>query len=113
MQWLMQAGLSRRGDDEGSGLELGASSRVQTIRLSRNLPDPRQRQGGTHERSDHICRFHKVDWRVMAYAACTHIPTASLAEGVALAAAIDRLAEASMQRPDVTSGRTGSRSASE
>jgi 4a-hydroxytetrahydrobiopterin dehydratase len=46
-------------------------------------------------------RFHEVDWRVMAYAACTHIRTGSLGEGVALAAAIDRLAEASTQRPDV------------
>jgi 4a-hydroxytetrahydrobiopterin dehydratase len=46
-------------------------------------------------------RFHEVDWRVMAYAACTHFRTGSLAEGVALAAAITRLAEASGQRPDV------------
>src|SRR6266571_1766371 len=46
-------------------------------------------------------RFHDVDWRVMAYAACTHFRTGSLAEGVALAAAISRLAEASSQRPDV------------
>jgi 4a-hydroxytetrahydrobiopterin dehydratase len=46
-------------------------------------------------------RFHKVDWRVMAYAACTHFRTGSLAEGVALAAAISKLAEASSQRPDV------------
>ena len=46
-------------------------------------------------------RFHEVDWRVMAYAACTRFRTGSLAEGVALAAAISRLAEASGQRPDV------------
>jgi 4a-hydroxytetrahydrobiopterin dehydratase len=46
-------------------------------------------------------RFHEVDWRVMAYAACTHFRTGSLAEGTALAAAIGRLAEASGQRPDV------------
>jgi 4a-hydroxytetrahydrobiopterin dehydratase len=46
-------------------------------------------------------RFHEVDWRVMAYAACTHFRIGSLAEGVALAAAISRLAEASGQRPDV------------
>jgi 4a-hydroxytetrahydrobiopterin dehydratase len=46
-------------------------------------------------------RFHEVDWRVMAYAACTHFRTGSLAEGVALAAAISRLAEPSGQRPDV------------
>ncbi len=46
-------------------------------------------------------RFHEVDWRVMAYAACTHFRTGSLAEGVALAEAISRLAEASSQRPDV------------
>jgi 4a-hydroxytetrahydrobiopterin dehydratase len=37
----------------------------------------------------------------MAYAACTHFRTGSLAEGVALAAAISKLAEASSQRPDV------------
>jgi 4a-hydroxytetrahydrobiopterin dehydratase len=46
-------------------------------------------------------RFHEVDWRVMAYAACTHFRTESLAESVALAAAISKLAEASSQRPDV------------
>jgi 4a-hydroxytetrahydrobiopterin dehydratase len=46
-------------------------------------------------------RFHEVDWRVMAYAACTHFRTGSLAEGVALAEAISKLAEASSQRPDV------------
>jgi 4a-hydroxytetrahydrobiopterin dehydratase len=46
-------------------------------------------------------RFHQVDWRVMAYAACTHFRTASLKEGVALAAAISRLAEASGRHPDV------------
>jgi 4a-hydroxytetrahydrobiopterin dehydratase len=46
-------------------------------------------------------RFHEVDWRVMAYAACTHFRTRSLAEGVALAEAISRLAEPSSQRPDV------------
>jgi 4a-hydroxytetrahydrobiopterin dehydratase len=46
-------------------------------------------------------RFHEVDWRVMAYAACTHFRTGSLAEGVALAEAISKLAEASSRRPDV------------
>jgi 4a-hydroxytetrahydrobiopterin dehydratase len=46
-------------------------------------------------------RFHKVDWRVMAYAACTHFRTRSLKEGVALAAAISRLAEASGRHPDI------------
>jgi 4a-hydroxytetrahydrobiopterin dehydratase len=46
-------------------------------------------------------RFHQVDWRVMAYAACTHFRTGSLKEGVALAAAISRLAEASGRHPDV------------
>ena len=45
--------------------------------------------------------FHEVDWRVMAYAACTHFRTGSLIEGVALAEAISKLAEASSQRPDV------------
>jgi 4a-hydroxytetrahydrobiopterin dehydratase len=48
-------------------------------------------------------RFHEIDWRVMAYAACTHFRTGSLKEGVALAAAISRLAEAqaSGRRPDI------------
>jgi 4a-hydroxytetrahydrobiopterin dehydratase len=46
-------------------------------------------------------RFHQVDWRVMAYAACTHFRTGSLKEGVALAAAISRLAESSGRHPDV------------
>jgi 4a-hydroxytetrahydrobiopterin dehydratase len=46
-------------------------------------------------------RFHEVEWRVMAYAACTHFRTGSLAEGVALAEAISKLAEASSQGPDV------------
>jgi 4a-hydroxytetrahydrobiopterin dehydratase len=46
-------------------------------------------------------RFHQVDWRVMAYAACTHFRTGSLKEGVALAAAISRLAEASGRHPDI------------
>jgi 4a-hydroxytetrahydrobiopterin dehydratase len=46
-------------------------------------------------------RFHEVDWRVMAYAACTHFRTGSLKEGVALAAAISRLAEASGRHPDI------------
>jgi 4a-hydroxytetrahydrobiopterin dehydratase len=46
-------------------------------------------------------RFHEVDWRVMAYAACTHFRTGSFAEGVALADAITKLAQASSQRPDV------------
>jgi 4a-hydroxytetrahydrobiopterin dehydratase len=46
-------------------------------------------------------RFHEIDWRVMAYAACTHFRTGSLAEGVALAQAISELAERSSRRPDV------------
>jgi 4a-hydroxytetrahydrobiopterin dehydratase len=46
-------------------------------------------------------RFHEANWRVMAYAACTHFRTGSLAEGVALAEAISKLAEASSHRPDV------------
>src|SRR4029450_9995671 len=46
-------------------------------------------------------RFHEVHWRVMAYAACTHFRTGSIKEGVALAAAISRLAEASGQHPDI------------
>src|SRR5215831_15119229 len=46
-------------------------------------------------------RFHEVGWRVLAYAACTHFRTGSLAEGMALAQAITTLAEASPQRPDL------------
>lgn len=46
-------------------------------------------------------RFHELDWRVMAYAACTHFRTGSLAEGVTLAEAIGKLAEASSQHPDM------------
>jgi len=46
-------------------------------------------------------RFHELDWRVMAYAACTHFQTGSLAEGVQLAEAIGKLAEASSQHPDM------------
>jgi hypothetical protein len=46
-------------------------------------------------------RFHELDWRVMAYAACTHLRTGSLAEGVSLADAIGALAEASSRHPDV------------
>jgi 4a-hydroxytetrahydrobiopterin dehydratase len=46
-------------------------------------------------------RFHELDWRVMAYAACIHFQTGSLTQGVALAEAIGKLAEASSQHPDV------------
>ena len=46
-------------------------------------------------------RFHEADWRVLAYAACTHFRTGSLTEGLALAAAIGKLADASSQRPDI------------
>jgi 4a-hydroxytetrahydrobiopterin dehydratase len=46
-------------------------------------------------------RFHELDWRVLAYAACTHYRTGSLAEGLALAGEINKLAEASSQRPDI------------
>ena len=46
-------------------------------------------------------RFHEVDWRVLAYAACTHFRTASLAEGLKLAEAINDLAEGSTLHPDV------------
>ena len=38
-------------------------------------------------------RFHALGWRVMAYAACTHYRTGSLAAGVRLADAIARVAE--------------------
>jgi 4a-hydroxytetrahydrobiopterin dehydratase len=46
-------------------------------------------------------RFHDVDWRVLAYAACTHFRTGSLAEGMTLAQAISTLAERSSQHPDI------------
>jgi 4a-hydroxytetrahydrobiopterin dehydratase len=46
-------------------------------------------------------RFHELGWRVLAYAACTHFRTASLAEGVALVEEINKLAGGSTQRPDV------------
>lgn len=46
-------------------------------------------------------RFHELDWRVLAYAACTHFRTDSLAEGGALAGAISRLGEAASRAPDV------------
>ena len=45
--------------------------------------------------------FHELGWRVLAYAACTHVRTASLAEGVTLAEAIGKLSETSSQRPDL------------
>jgi 4a-hydroxytetrahydrobiopterin dehydratase len=44
-------------------------------------------------------RFHTVGWRVLAYAAATHLRTGSLAEGLALAQAITKLAEGSGRRP--------------
>ncbi len=40
-------------------------------------------------------RFHALGWRVMAYAACTHYRTGSLAAGVRLADAIATVAETS------------------
>ena len=46
-------------------------------------------------------RFHELGWRVLAYAACTHFRTGSLAEGLKLAAAIGTLSETSSQRPDI------------
>jgi 4a-hydroxytetrahydrobiopterin dehydratase len=46
-------------------------------------------------------RLHELGWRVLAYAACTHFRTASLAEGTTLAGAIAKLAEGSGRRPDV------------
>src|SRR5262245_32913007 len=46
-------------------------------------------------------RFHEVDWRVLAYEACTHFRTASLAEATTLAAAIGEVAETSSQTPDL------------
>ena len=46
-------------------------------------------------------RFHELGWRVLAYAACTHFRTASLAEGATLAEAIGTVTEGSGRRPDV------------
>jgi 4a-hydroxytetrahydrobiopterin dehydratase len=46
-------------------------------------------------------RFHELGWRVLAYAACTHFQTASLAEGATLAEAIGSVTEGSGRRPDV------------
>jgi 4a-hydroxytetrahydrobiopterin dehydratase len=46
-------------------------------------------------------RFHELDWKVLAYAACTHVRTSTLSDGVALAQAIAGLAEASGGHPDV------------
>jgi 4a-hydroxytetrahydrobiopterin dehydratase len=46
-------------------------------------------------------RFHELGWRVLAYAACTHFRTASLAEGATLAEAIGTVTEGSSLRPDV------------
>jgi 4a-hydroxytetrahydrobiopterin dehydratase len=46
-------------------------------------------------------RFHELGWRVLAYAACTHFRTASLAAGATLAEAIATVAEGSGRRPDV------------
>jgi 4a-hydroxytetrahydrobiopterin dehydratase len=46
-------------------------------------------------------RLHDVGWRVLAYAACTHVRTTSLGEAVALAEAIGTLAEAPTLDPDL------------
>jgi 4a-hydroxytetrahydrobiopterin dehydratase len=46
-------------------------------------------------------RFHEVDWRVFAYAACTRFRAGSLSEGLKLARAIAELAKGSSQRPDI------------
>jgi 4a-hydroxytetrahydrobiopterin dehydratase len=46
-------------------------------------------------------RFHELGWKVLAYAACTRFRTGSLGEGIELARAITRLAEASGRHPDV------------
>ena len=46
-------------------------------------------------------RFHEMDWRVLAYAACTHFRTDSFEQGVALASAISEHAERSGGHPDV------------
>lgn len=46
-------------------------------------------------------RFHELGWRVLAYAACIHFRTGTLAEGLKLVEAITRSSEASDRRPDV------------
>ena len=46
-------------------------------------------------------QFHALDWRVMAYAAATHVRTGSFAQGARLADEIARLADASGRRPDI------------
>ena len=46
-------------------------------------------------------RFHALQWKVLAYAACTHFRVRSLGEGTRLADEIGRLAGASSRRPDV------------
>ena len=46
-------------------------------------------------------RFHDLDWRVLAYAACTHFRTSSFAEGARVAEAIGRLADGSGALPDL------------
>jgi pterin-4a-carbinolamine dehydratase len=46
-------------------------------------------------------RFHELDWKVLAYETCTHFRTGSLAEGVALTRAVERLVESSSRQPDL------------
>jgi 4a-hydroxytetrahydrobiopterin dehydratase len=46
-------------------------------------------------------RFHEVGWRVLAYTEATHFRTGSLAEGVALAAAICEVARDANRQPDI------------
>lgn len=46
-------------------------------------------------------RFHDLNWRVLAYAACTHFGTSSFAEGARVAEAIGRLADESGALPDL------------
>jgi 4a-hydroxytetrahydrobiopterin dehydratase len=52
-------------------------------------------------------RFHEVGWRVLAYAACTHYRTGSLAEGARLAEAIGRVAQISGRSAHVDLRPTG------
>ncbi len=46
-------------------------------------------------------RFHELDWRIVRDAATTHFRTGSFAMGVALVAAIGRLADAANHHPDI------------
>jgi 4a-hydroxytetrahydrobiopterin dehydratase len=58
-------------------------------------------RGGSMSGSIAPARFHELDWKVLAYETCTHFRTGSLAEGVALTRAVERLVESSSRQPDL------------